>query len=287
MTDETESIRQEMVATINANAGPRAELEKQHGQVWDTSQLQEDFEVLGFLAPFVAVKRAVGPGARLADVPKQSRGFISFPTGVERSKSGLVCFSGRTSHSIVDYPPTIGRSDLHRVCCKKCFAEIPAESFKTGPPPLAPRLLTWLSFFICSCYISGNPETLRSPWRLKIFVRLSTRKITGGKIGSVKRVFMSGLYIPCQCFKQQYAHDWVWYQFTIQHRNSIYRRSFSSCLPHCRKQGIVGPPGSPKTDVQIFGSTPFISIKCSLVIVPTSYKKVEIRLLILKKEVHL
>lgn len=27
------------------------------GQQWDTKQLQEDFEVLGFAAPFVVVKR--------------------------------------------------------------------------------------------------------------------------------------------------------------------------------------------------------------------------------------
>jgi hypothetical protein len=57
MCDETETIRREMVVTINANAGPRAELEAQHGQVWDTSQLQDDFQVLGFAAPFVIVKR--------------------------------------------------------------------------------------------------------------------------------------------------------------------------------------------------------------------------------------
>ena len=57
MTDETESIRREMVAEINANAGPRAELEAKHGQVWDTSELGRDFEVLGFAAPFVVVKR--------------------------------------------------------------------------------------------------------------------------------------------------------------------------------------------------------------------------------------
>lgn len=57
MTDETEVIRREMVATINANSGPRAELEKQYGTVWDTSELSRDFEVLGFMAPFVVVKR--------------------------------------------------------------------------------------------------------------------------------------------------------------------------------------------------------------------------------------
>jgi hypothetical protein len=57
MTDETESIRRQMVATINADAGPRAELEAKHGQVWDTTELGRDFEVLGFMAPFVVVLR--------------------------------------------------------------------------------------------------------------------------------------------------------------------------------------------------------------------------------------
>lgn len=57
MPDETEAIRREMVAEINANAGPRSELEAKHGQVWDTAELGRDFEVLGFAAPFVVVRR--------------------------------------------------------------------------------------------------------------------------------------------------------------------------------------------------------------------------------------
>ena len=28
-----------------------------HGQVWDTQELERDFEVIGFLAPFVGVRR--------------------------------------------------------------------------------------------------------------------------------------------------------------------------------------------------------------------------------------
>ena len=40
---------------------PRAEarerLEKEHGQVWDTRELQEEFDVKSFLAPRVFVKR--------------------------------------------------------------------------------------------------------------------------------------------------------------------------------------------------------------------------------------
>ena len=57
MCDETEGIRRQMVATINADPGSRLDLEAKHGQVWDTSELQNDFQVLGFSAPFVIVKR--------------------------------------------------------------------------------------------------------------------------------------------------------------------------------------------------------------------------------------
>ena len=57
MCDETETIRRQMVATINADPGSRPDLESKYGQVWDTSQLQDDFQVLGFMAPFVVAKR--------------------------------------------------------------------------------------------------------------------------------------------------------------------------------------------------------------------------------------
>jgi hypothetical protein len=57
MCDETETIRRQMVAEINADPGSRPDLESKYGQVWDTSQLQEDFQVLGFMAPFVVVRR--------------------------------------------------------------------------------------------------------------------------------------------------------------------------------------------------------------------------------------
>ena len=57
MNDSTEPIRRELVNEINSNPGPREALEKEHGQVWDTTQLDQDFEVRGFLSPFVVVKR--------------------------------------------------------------------------------------------------------------------------------------------------------------------------------------------------------------------------------------
>ena len=57
MSDPTEMIRRELVAEINTEPGSREYLQAQHGQVWDTNQLQEDFEVLGFMAPIIAVRR--------------------------------------------------------------------------------------------------------------------------------------------------------------------------------------------------------------------------------------
>ena len=57
MSDPTESIRKEMLAEINAAPGSREALEAQHGQIWDTNQLREDFEVMGFAAPLIVVRR--------------------------------------------------------------------------------------------------------------------------------------------------------------------------------------------------------------------------------------
>ena len=57
MTDPTEPIRRERLAEINAEAGGREALEVEHGQVWDTDELRRDFEVIGFAAPLVVVRR--------------------------------------------------------------------------------------------------------------------------------------------------------------------------------------------------------------------------------------
>lgn len=57
MSDCTETIRRSMVAEINAEPGSREYLEAKHGQVWDTAQMQDEFEVLGFMAPFIVVRR--------------------------------------------------------------------------------------------------------------------------------------------------------------------------------------------------------------------------------------
>jgi hypothetical protein len=57
MTDETEDVRRQMLVEINAQPGSREYLEAKHGQVWTTSELSDDFDVIGFMAPVVVVRR--------------------------------------------------------------------------------------------------------------------------------------------------------------------------------------------------------------------------------------
>jgi hypothetical protein len=57
MNDPTEAIRRQRLAEINAIQSNRAKLEIKYGQVWDTDELGNDFQVMGFLAPYVVVRR--------------------------------------------------------------------------------------------------------------------------------------------------------------------------------------------------------------------------------------
>lgn len=59
MSDPTEAVRRELAAEINTQAAERQALEAKYGQVWNTDELQKDFEVLGFSVPFVVVNRRV------------------------------------------------------------------------------------------------------------------------------------------------------------------------------------------------------------------------------------
>lgn len=57
MNDPTEAIRRERLAEINVTPGSREALEAEYGQVWNTDELRQDFEVIGFAAPLVVVRR--------------------------------------------------------------------------------------------------------------------------------------------------------------------------------------------------------------------------------------
>lgn len=56
--DDTEEIREHQLVEINITPhDTRADMETRYGKVWDTDELQRDFHVLSFLAPFVLVQR--------------------------------------------------------------------------------------------------------------------------------------------------------------------------------------------------------------------------------------
>jgi hypothetical protein len=56
VNDPTEQIRRDLIATDQPIID-LAEVDVAGGQTWTTQQLQEDFEVEGFAAPFVVVRR--------------------------------------------------------------------------------------------------------------------------------------------------------------------------------------------------------------------------------------
>lgn len=59
MADQTEGIRRVMSSQINSELTEHEALEAQYGQVWDTDEVTSDFEITGFMAPFViAIRRS-------------------------------------------------------------------------------------------------------------------------------------------------------------------------------------------------------------------------------------
>ena len=54
--DAAEEIRRHEAARLDRRRQERDKLERIYGQVWDTDELTEQFEVLGFRAPYVVVR---------------------------------------------------------------------------------------------------------------------------------------------------------------------------------------------------------------------------------------
>lgn len=90
MQDDTEDIRRKRRFEIEREVAfknkemERARLTAKYGQVWDHLQLSMEFEILGFSAPYVVVKR-------LSDGKKGSLEFQHHPRfyfNFEEDKSG-------------------------------------------------------------------------------------------------------------------------------------------------------------------------------------------------------
>jgi hypothetical protein len=80
MPDETEPLRRQRLAEINAQPGSREALEAQHGQVWNTEELSLDFEAVGFMAPFVVVRRKSDGKKGSLEFQHNPRFYFNFST---------------------------------------------------------------------------------------------------------------------------------------------------------------------------------------------------------------
>ena len=78
MTDPTEPIRRERLAEINSEPGTRESLEAKYGQVWTTDELSEEFEVIGYSAPLVVVRRKDNGVKGSLEFQHQPRYYFNF-----------------------------------------------------------------------------------------------------------------------------------------------------------------------------------------------------------------
>jgi hypothetical protein len=92
VTDPLECILRARQAELNSNPRTRDQLEATYGQVWDTEELSQDFEVVGFLAPCVVVKRRSDGVIGSLELQHQPRYYFRF--GPDRPQNR------RTQHGI-------------------------------------------------------------------------------------------------------------------------------------------------------------------------------------------
>ena len=78
MSDPTEPIRRQRLAEINLEPGSREALEAKYGHVWDTGQLSDDFEVIGFMAPLVVVRRRADGAKGSLEFQHHPRFYFNF-----------------------------------------------------------------------------------------------------------------------------------------------------------------------------------------------------------------
>jgi hypothetical protein len=76
--DSTERLRRARLAEIHTCPGDRAQLEARYGRVWDTQELAHDFEVLGFLAPLVVVRRTSDGALGSLEFQHEPRFYFAF-----------------------------------------------------------------------------------------------------------------------------------------------------------------------------------------------------------------
>lgn len=82
--DATEDLRRRRLVEISSTVESddviveRQRLEARYGQIWDAAQVAEDFEVLGFMAPYVVVRRRSDGRKGSLEFQHQPRFYFNF-----------------------------------------------------------------------------------------------------------------------------------------------------------------------------------------------------------------
>lgn len=83
MTDPTEAIRRQQAESLNSAERTREVLLESYPQVWDTAELQKDFDVQGFFAPYVMVVRRSDEERGTLQFQHRPRFYFNFVTNSE------------------------------------------------------------------------------------------------------------------------------------------------------------------------------------------------------------
>ena len=78
MNDVMEPARRQRLVEINLEPGSREALEAKHGKVWDTGELSDEFEAVGFMAPFIVVRRRSDGKKGSLEFQHQPRFYFNF-----------------------------------------------------------------------------------------------------------------------------------------------------------------------------------------------------------------
>ena len=78
MNDMLEIVRMQRLVEINTEPKSRQALAAAYGRVWDTEELRTEFEVTGFMAPFVGARRKSDGQTGSLEFQHHPRFYFSF-----------------------------------------------------------------------------------------------------------------------------------------------------------------------------------------------------------------
>ena len=78
MSDNTEQLRTQRIVEINSDEITRESLKKKHGEVYSTSEMTESFDALGFMAPYVVVRRKADGAKGSLEFSHNPRFYFNF-----------------------------------------------------------------------------------------------------------------------------------------------------------------------------------------------------------------